>query len=353
MAGTERQETISSKLTRREMLRLFGGAGLGLFFSSPEKNQKPFPTNQKTDILAQNIVYLPVVLNESYTSFENPVSGICYSPYRDGQNPDSGPYPSLEEISQDIDILNSTVFCPYYNQGPVNEIRTYGSDHGLEEIPRIILEKGSPLKINAGCWLGSNLRTNDQLIASLIEEANQFPNVTSVTVGNETQKFQTFPEEKLIEYINRVKSQIPQKVKVTSGDTWFAWLTHPALAAKVDFIQAHFFPYWEPNPIPVNEAVNFIKEKYSLLQRTYPDKKIVIGEAGWPSGGDARGPAVPSLQNHDQFLIEFVLWAIRERVSFYLFEAFDEKWKKKNEGEVGGYWGIYNSDRTRKSFCQP
>lgn len=349
MATTEIEKITTAKLTRRELLRnafnLSCSLGLGLLFREPKRDP---------EITPQYSVYLPIVLNKEAYHPEVPVNGVGYSPYRDGQDPDWGPYPSLDEIRQDIDILNSTILCPYFNQGLVKEIRTYGSDHNAEKIPQLILEKGSSLKVNAGCWLGNDLGVNERLVVALVEEAKRFPNVTAVTVGNETQQFQTLPEQKLIEYIRRVKSQIPQSVKVTTGDTWYPWLTQPNLAAEVDFILAHFFPYWEPNPVPANEAVNFIKEKYHLLQRTYPSKKIVIGEAGWPSAGEARGTAIPSLRNHNLFLAEFVYWACEEEgVSFYLFEAFDENWKKKYEGEVGGHWGIYNSNRTRKSYCQP
>lgn len=359
MTNAEIEKNVTAKLTRREImqksLKVLCGLGLGLLFTEPKRNNNHLvsASTKRAETQAQNSVYLPIVLNEKDSHPEVPVNGVCYGPYRDGQDPDWGPYPSLEEIRQDIDILNSTILCPYFNQGLVKEIRTYGSDHNGEKIPQLILEKGSSLKVNAGCWLGNDLGVNERLVVALVEEAKRFPNVNAVTVGNETQQFQTLPEQKLIEYIRRVKSQIPQGVKVTTGDTWYRWLTQPNLVAEVDFIFAHFFPYWEPNPIPVNEAVSFIKEKFHLLQSTYPSKKIVIGEAGWPSDGEARGGAIPSLQNHNRFLTEFVFWAKEERVSFYLFEAFDENWKKKYEGEVGGHWGIYDSNRNRKSYCQP
>lgn len=359
MAIAENEKNVTAKLTRRELLqkslKLFCGLGLGVLFTETKQNKNHLvsASTKRAEIQAQNSVYLPIILNEKDYYPEVPINGVSYSPYRDGQDPDWGPYPSLDEIRQDIDILNSTILCPYFNQGLVNEIRTYGPDHNGEKIPQLILEKSSSIKVNAGCWLGNDLDVNERMIAALVEEAKRFPNVTAVTVGNETQQFQTLPEQRLIDYIRRVKSQIPQGVKVTTGDTWYPWLTQPNLAAESDFILAHFFPYWEPNPVPANEAVNFIKEKFHLLQSAYPSKKIIIGEAGWPSAGEARGGAIPSLQNHNLFLAEFVSWATSEGVSFYLFEAFDENWKKKYEGEVGGHWGIYNSDRTRKSYCQP
>ncbi|MHB1356919.1 MAG: glycoside hydrolase family 17 protein [Anaerolineae bacterium] len=291
---------------------------------------------------------LPIVLNQQI-----PITGVSYSPYRDGQSPDTGPYPTLDEIRQDIGILSTTLLCPYHSQGAINEVRTYGSDHNFEKIPELILEQGSSVKVNAGCWLGSNLDVNETLLAALITEANQNVNVVRVTVGNETQQFGTITEQRLIEYMQRVKSQVPQRVRVTTGDTWYRWLVQPNLAAAADFIQAHIFPYWEPTAVPISGALDFVKEKYQLLVDTYPGKEVVIGETGWSSAGETRGGAVPSLQNHNRYLTEFVAWAQEARISYYLFEAFDESWKTKNEGEVGGHWGIYYSNRTRKSTCQP
>ncbi|MCX6792094.1 MAG: glycosyl hydrolase family 17 protein [Candidatus Gottesmanbacteria bacterium] len=345
MVTAETEKNTTAKVTRRDFLKFAAYLPGGLALVSIFRKLNLI----KPEAAAQYSVYLPIVSNGEILNPEVSVLGIGYSPYRDGQNPDWGPYPSVDDIREDIGILDSTILCPHVKQEPITEIRTYGSDHNAEKIPQLILEKGSSLKINAGCWLGNDLDVNEKMIVALVEEANNFPNVTAVTVGNETQQFQTIPEQKLIEYIRRVKSQIPQNVKVTTGDTWYSWLTHPNIAAEVDFIFAHFFPYWEPTPVPVNEAVSFIKEKYHLLQRTYPSKKIVIGETGWPSAGEPRETAIPSLQNQNQFLSEFVSWATTEGVSFYFFEAFDEKWKEKYEGEVGAHWGIYGSNRIRKS----
>jgi exo-beta-1,3-glucanase (GH17 family) len=301
----------------------------------------------------QPVVYLPVVSNGVAPESDPVFAGIGYSPFRDGQNPDSGPYPTLEQIGQDLDILSSLVLCPYFNQGDVTHIRTYGADHNLEKIPQVIQEKGSPLWVNAGCWLSGNLGANETSLTALIDEANRFANVTTVTVGNETQPSPLLTEQILIEYIHRVKNQIPQEVQVTTGETWYRWLHQPNLAANVDFILAHIYPYWETPPIAVEEAVAFLAGKYHELQNAYPDKKIVIGETGWPSAGEKRMSAVPSLINHNRYLADFVSWAKQEKVSYYLFEAFDENWKKKYEGEVGAHWGIFDAERQRKTTCQP
>lgn len=345
MAGANYErlrEVFKKEVSRRELLLLVAGFGAGIAFPHLAKGSNG-PLQDAGTSTAQaapelkNRVYLPLVTKEFPSDTKN-IKGLCYSPYRDGQNPDWGPYPSESDIKEDIGILDPVA----------SYVRTYGADHNLENIPRFILEMASNIKVNAGCWLGSDLQVNDSQIKNLILEANRFPNIASITVGNETQQFGTIPEDRLIGYINYVKQQVPENVTVTTGDTWFAWAQHPRLAEEVDYVFAHLFPYWEPNPIPIEEAVNFIKSKHALLQSLYPRKIIVIGEAGWPSDGPARGSAVPSLENQRRFINEFLTWVNTDKVDFYLFEAFDESWKVKYEGEVGRHWGIYNSDRTPK-----
>lgn len=324
----------NEKLTRREFLWPTGIAfGLGLIYLLGFRESKSAASPSK---VPPYNVHIPLI----YKNYQElpPIKGLCYSPYRDGQNPNWGPYPSEGDIKADIDIMNPIV----------SHIKTYGSDHNLENIPRFVQEKGSNIKVNAGCWLGSDLAVNDSLLNNLVSEVNQSTNVISATVGNETQQFSTVAEGKLISYLNRVRQQIRSGVRVTTSDTWFAWTQHPALVGAVDYISAHFFPYWEPSPVPIEGAVSFVREKYNLLRSIYPGKKIVIGETGWPSNGATRGGAVPSLENQRRFINELVTWTNQEKVDFYLFGAFDENWKAQYEGEVGRHWGIYYSNRTPK-----
>ncbi|MDP3994942.1 MAG: glycosyl hydrolase family 17 protein [bacterium] len=279
-------------------------------------------------------VFLPLVEKDSHASAF--VRGICYSPYRNGQNPDTGPHPDENEFRKDIPLLASIS----------NAIRLYGTENNLEKIPGIIQENEPNLKINAGAWLGKDREANERQLSNLVTLVQNYPGIDSVTVGNEVLLRQDLSEAELIVYIRRVKDVVA--CPVTTAETWWEWKNHRNLAAEADFVLAHFFPYWEPIPIPINQAVPFVKEKYLELKSKYSDKKIVVGETGWPSAGESRGPAVPSVDNQRRFVNELLIWTQTERVDFYYFDAFDENWKKKYEGEVGGHWGLYYSDRTPK-----
>ena len=91
-----------------------------------------------------------------------------------------------------------------------------------------------------------------------------------------------------------------------------------------------------------------------MLKNRFPDKPIVLAEVGWPSEGCTRYDAVASASNEALFLRRFLYLAEQENYVYYLMEAFDQPWKRRIEGEVGAYWGIYNVEREPKfPFHEP
>ena len=72
----------------------------------------------------------------------------------------------------------------------------------------------------------------------------------------------------------------------------------------------------------------------------FPGKEILIGETGWPSHGRMREGALPSRINQARFVSEILDRAGRDNFRVNLFEAYDEPWKRRWEGTVGGYWGL-------------
>jgi exo-beta-1,3-glucanase (GH17 family) len=47
----------------------------------------------------------------------------------------------------------------------------------------------------------------------------------------------------------------------------------------VDFISIHTYPVWEYKHI--NDALDYTKENYYSVAKKYPDKPVIITEAGW------------------------------------------------------------------------
>ena len=143
MAKKEESKSFLGELSRRRLNRReFLGLGLsviGLGIGAAFLGGRKSGVNQAPDFKYH--VYLPLVVKGSSLDGPPIIKGLTYGPYREGQDPDWGPYPSDDQIKEDLGILTAVV----------GNIRTYGSDHNLENIPRFILESGSSIKVNAGC----------------------------------------------------------------------------------------------------------------------------------------------------------------------------------------------------------
>jgi glucan 1,3-beta-glucosidase len=52
--------------------------------------------------------------------------------------------------------------------------------------------------------------------------------------------------------------------------------------------------------------------------------------------------------NEARYLREFLAYAATVRMPYNVIEAFDQPWKRFQEGTVGGYWGIFDADARPK-----
>ncbi len=125
-------------------------------------------------------------------------------------------------------------------------------------------------------------------------------------------------------------------------------MAHPEVAGAVDFVTVHMLPYWEDQPIAVERAPAHIEAIWRRVAAAFPGKSVFIGEAGWPSAGRMREAALPSPVNQARFVREMLLLAEREKIGINLIEAFDQPWKRRLEGTVGGAWGLFTADRQPK-----
>src|SRR5947199_1563257 len=137
------------------------------------------------------------------------------------------------------------------------------------------------LKVVLCARIGNNEARNEREIRSSIQVARQNPNVTRLIVGNETIFRREHTADYMIRLLERVKRESP--VPVTTAEQWPVWLEHPELASAADCIFAHIIPYWEG--FSDKKAVDQALIIYDKLHAAFPDKRIVIGEFGWPSAG--------------------------------------------------------------------
>jgi len=263
---------------------------------------------------------------------------VSYAPFRGEQNPLSdGTYIPAWQIEEDLARLKTVTDC----------VRSYSIEHGLDQIPEIARKHG--LRVIQGLWLSSNAAKNEAHIATTVDLAKKFPDVIqAVVVGNEVLLRGEISGTDLAAIIRRVKSQV--SVPVTYADVWEFWLRHREIYDAVDFVTIHILPYWEDFPIAADNAVAHVDSIRRKMIAAFPNKDILIGETGWPSAGRMREGALPSLANQALVIQGVLALAKRDKFRVNLIEAFDQPWKRRLEGTVGGYWGLFDAQTREQKF---
>lgn len=258
------------------------------------------------------------------------LKGIAYTPHQAIQSYDelsAHPDITVEQIERDFKVFGDKV----------KKVRIYSSTHGQENVPMVAQKYN--IQVMAGAWLNNKPENDTKEINAVIELANKYSNVESVLVGNEVLFRKELTEKQLIAYVDQVKANIKQPVSV--GELWDNWEKYPELVKHVDFIAVHVFPYWAG--ISIDGAMGEMQGRYEQMRLAYPNKPIVIAEAGWPSNGGGQYDAIASLVNEARFIREFLNFAEQQQYNYFIMEAFDQPWKHSTEGTASGYWGIYDT----------
>lgn len=286
---------------------------------------------------------------------------VCYSGYREGQQPGHN-YPSFEDVREDLHIIKNHW----------NYIRLYSCDHHSKTVLEVIQNDNLPLKVMLGAFIEAEVNnpncpwggvhSRDQLnknkkenlvqINQLIALANQYPEIVfSLSVGNEACVDWTdhmVPIKQVIHYVQLVKSNTNQPV--TFCENYVPWLNKlQPLAEVVDFISIHTYPVWEYKTI--GEALEFTNNNYDAVAEKYPDKLIVITEAGWTTASNGHGIPVDYVNVETQKIYFNALnhWSDTNAILTFVFEAFDEPWKgSADPNEPEKHWGLFTVDRQPK-----
>lgn len=268
---------------------------------------------------------------------EGKLNSLSYAPFREGQGPIIGIFPTADHIETDLKLLSQKT----------RSIRTYASAEGtMPVIPRLARQYG--LTMIQGAWLGPLDKINQLEIATVIRSAHANPDVVKrLIVGNEVLLRGDLEPEQLIQYIRTVKQAVEQPVSY--ADVWSMYMKYPQLIKEVDYITIHILPYWEDEPIAVDDAPAHIERIFKKVRaeadRMAPGKAILIGESGWPSAGRQRGFAVPGVANEARFIRGLIKVANTNGFDVNIVEAFNQPWKSKLEGVVGSNWGLFSTNR--------
>ena len=287
---------------------------------------------------------------------------ICYSGYREGQDPRQGIYPSYAEIHEDLRLLAADWRL----------LRLYDCSPHAETVLEVIRNEGLPFRVmlgidtaaevsNPGCpWgahfsdktLAANRRANEQAAEQLIALANRYPEaVFAVSIGNESSVEWTdhlVPVERLVGYARQVRDAISQPV--TFCENYVPWVDKLApLVAELDFISVHTYPVWEYQSI--EHALAYTEQNYRHVADHYPDVPVIITEAGWTTASNGRGiePWNANQELQALYCRQLMQWSREQRVLTFVFEAFDEPWKGSPDPlEPEKHWGLFTVDREPK-----
>ena len=253
---------------------------------------------------------------------------VSYAPFRAGQSPwNSNEIIGAEQIASDLATLSAISGC----------IRIYSVENGLDKVPELAAKVG--LKVILGVWIGRDPKKNAALVDTAVALAKDHPGVIiSMIVGSEVLLRGEMTSSELRALIRSAKSRFG--VPVSYADVSEFWLRYRDVADDVDFVTVHVLPYWEDSPVRAENAALHVDHIRKEIAAAFPGKEVLVGEAGWPSGGRMRDGALPSRINQARFFSELLDLSRREGFRVNLFEAYDEPWKRQWEGAVGGHWGL-------------
>ncbi|KAB8213757.1 putative glucan endo-1,3-beta-glucosidase btgC [Aspergillus novoparasiticus] len=271
--------------------------------------------------------------------------------------------PSQNNVTRDVAVLSQLT----------NTVRLYGTDCNqtemvLHAIDRLELKD---MKVWLGVWIDSNDTTNDRQIKQLYKVLDDTKDISifkGAIVGNEALYRAgndiASAKKKLISYMDDVRNHFKEKnydLPIATSDLGDNWKED--LVTATDLVMSNVHPFfagvtakdaaswtwnfWNQNDVPLTKGTN---------------KKQVISEVGWPSGGgndcgsnnkctDDTSGSVAGIDEMNQFMSDWICQALENGTDYFWFEAFDEPWKVQYNTKDENWedkWGLMDAARKLK-----
>lgn len=315
---------------------------------------------------------------------------VAYSPFRT-DNRDTEVISSTN-VKQDLDLLI---------QGNFKLIRLFdSSDKVAKLVLDVIVANNMDMKVQLGAYVNTfearMVGSNPNVIADIkaaneveleraIKLANEYQSIVlAVSVGNETLvSWSTVPIDAvtLARYIKKVRDRVKQPV--TTDDNFLAF-ANPApkpVLDQIDFLAIHAYPnidtqfpdgdlYWNWKQLDVpagparakammNASMVELRKQYAMVRTAVDgmglhDMPIAITETGWKAFDSEAPKQAQRAHPVNQKMFYVLLEALRAEgrtgagpANIFYFEAFDEPWKKGDDG-----WGLFNVARKARYVIQ-
>lgn len=239
--------------------------------------------------------------------------------------------PSQNNVTRDMAVLSQLT----------NTVRLYGTDCNqtemvLHAIDRLELKD---MRLWLGVWVESNQTTTDRQLKQLykiLDDTKDTSIFKGAIVGNEALfragSTKSQAQKNLIGYMNDVRDEIKKRnldLPVATSDLGDNW--NEDLAKEADLVMSNVHPFFAG--VTVEEAASWTYTFWtghdaSLTKGT--DKKQVISEVGWPSGGgndcgdgnkcksDTDG-SVASVDNMNKFMEDWVCQALENGTDYFWY----------------------------------
>lgn len=241
--------------------------------------------------------------------------------------------PSQNNVTRDMAVLSQLT----------NTVRLYGTDCNqtemvLHAIDRLEL---TDMRIWLGVWIESNQTTTDRQLKQLykiLDNTNDTSIFKGAIVGNEALfragSTKSEAQKNLISYMNDVRDELKKRnldLPVATSDLGDNW--NEELAKEADLVMSNVHPFFAG--VTVEDAASWTYTFWtghdaSLTKGT--DKKQVISEVGWPSGGgndcgegnkcqsDSDG-SVASVENMNKFMEDWVCQALENGTDYFWYAS--------------------------------
>jgi len=241
----------------------------------------------------------------------------------------------------DMRALHTTLTRPvHYPQPP--EVLAYADRHGILLVPEIPIWQFTEAQLRDPRVLALAQR----MMAEMIAADGNHPSILGWSVCNESDT--RLPGG--LAYVRTMKAlinRIDPRHFVTFADADLSiapWPDSPA-AHAVDFIMANaYFGSWSGASEQVEPWLDF-------MDRTYPDKMVVVSEYGYP-GPFSRNPAEADRQRIANLRQQLEAFAKRPFIGGAIFWTYQDYKSPRNlwAGETAGYveHGVVDENRQRK-----
>lgn len=241
--------------------------------------------------------------------------------------------PSQNNVTRDLAVLSQLT----------NTVRLYGTDCNQTEMTLHAIDKLglTDMKVWLGVWIDTNTTTTNRQLDQLyhILDTSNTSIFKGIIVGNEA-LYRAGPdittaETNLISYIEDVRSEVKKRsldlLVATSdlGDNWNAQLVE-----AVDVVMSNVHPFFAGVNVDVAAAWTWdFWQTHDVDLTAGTDKKQIISEVGWPSGGgkdcggsptcDADTPgSVASIDNMNTFMSEWICQALENGTDYFWYVSF-------------------------------